>query len=53
MPYTQIGQFFKRDHSTVISSVNNIKDKKEDQESEMDGTLRVIGKKLESIVESV
>jgi chromosomal replication initiator protein len=53
MPYTQIGQFFKRDHSTVISSVNNINDKKGDQESEMDGTLRVIGKKLESIVESV
>ncbi|MBM3207268.1 MAG: AAA family ATPase [Chlamydiae bacterium] len=52
MPYTQIGQFFKRDHSTVISSVNNIKDKREDQESEMDGILRILGKKLESLVDA-
>lgn len=45
-PFTQIGQFFQRDHSTVISSVNLIKDKLLKKEPSLPADLQSIEKKL-------
>lgn len=51
MPYTQIGQFFHRDHSTVMSSVNNIQQKQEETDKELISTLHMLSKKLESLAD--
>jgi len=49
MPFTQIGQFFHRDHSTVMSSVSNIKEKCESHDRELVATLQMLDKRLESL----
>lgn len=46
-PFTQIGQFFKRDHSTVMSSVNLIKEKLLKKEMSFPSDLCLIQKKLD------
>jgi chromosomal replication initiator protein len=51
MPFTHIGQFFRRDHSTVISSVNLIKEKEESSDQELLTTLRQISKKIEALAD--
>ena len=43
LSYSKIGQIFQRDHSTVISSIKNIKNKK-DEKTNFD--LREISKLL-------
>lgn len=48
MPFTQIGQFFHRDHSTVMSSVSNIKEKSESSDKEFASALQTLYKRLES-----
>ncbi|MCX6990115.1 MAG: DnaA/Hda family protein [Chlamydiae bacterium] len=49
MPFTQIGQFFHRDHSTVMSSVSHIK---ETDDVELTASLKMLGKKLESLADA-
>lgn len=51
MPYTQIGQFFHRDHSTVMSSVNNIQQKQEESDKELLAVLQMLSKKLDSLAD--
>ncbi|NDD57679.1 MAG: AAA family ATPase [Chlamydiae bacterium] len=53
MPFTHIGQFFKRDHSTVISSVNIIKERNEQQDPELSSALRLLTKTLESVADDI
>ncbi|MCX6987447.1 MAG: DnaA/Hda family protein [Chlamydiae bacterium] len=53
MPFTHIGQFFRRDHSTVISSVNLIKEKKESNDQELLTILRQISKKIEALADGI
>ncbi|NDE82659.1 MAG: AAA family ATPase [Chlamydiia bacterium] len=53
MPFTHIGQFFRRDHSTVISSVNLIKEKEESSDQELLSTLRQISKKIEALADGM
>lgn len=53
MPFTHIGQFFRRDHSTVISSVNLIKEKEESNDQELLTTLRQISKKIEALADGI
>ena len=48
MPFTQIGQFFHRDHSTVMSSVSYIK---ESDDVELTASLKMLGKKIESLTD--
>jgi chromosomal replication initiator protein len=52
MPFTQIGQFFQRDHSTVISSVSCIKEKIENKDVDLCATLSKLQKKMASIIET-
>lgn len=53
MPFTHIGQFFRRDHSTVISSVNLIKEKEESNDQELLTILRQISKKIEALADGI
>ncbi len=46
MPYMKIGKIFQRDHSTVMTSVKNIKKKLEAKNSEMYSAFIEITKKL-------
>lgn len=48
MPYTKIGEHFKRDHSTVITSVRSIEEKLKDQDNEISSTLVSIKQQLQS-----
>jgi chromosomal replication initiator protein len=52
MPYTQIGQFFHRDHSTVMSSVSNVQTRQEESDKELIATLQMLSKKLESLADT-
>jgi chromosomal replication initiator protein len=46
MPFTKIGEYFKRDHSTVISSVRLIEEKMKNQEKDVLSALFQIKQKL-------
>ncbi len=46
MPFTKIGDFFKRDHSTVMTSVRSIEEKVKNQEEEFVYALAVIRQKI-------
>ena len=53
MPFTHIGQFFRRDHSTVMSSVNIIKIKESSRDQELSTTLQQISKKIDALADAV
>lgn len=47
MPYTRIGEHFKRDHSTVMSSVRSVEEKIQKQDKELTSTLMLIKQKIQ------
>ncbi len=47
MPFAQIGDFFQRDHSTVMSSVRNIQEKIDSKDNDLRVSLRILDKKIE------
>ena len=49
LPYIKIGRIFQRDHSTVITSVNNIKKNIESKNPEIVDAILMIKKKFLSI----
>jgi chromosomal replication initiator protein len=47
MPFTKIGEHFKRDHSTVISSVRSVEEKIQKKDRELTSVLAVIQQKIQ------
>ncbi len=47
MPFTKIGDHFRRDHSTVITSVKSIEEKVKNQDTEINAALSSIRQKLQ------
>ncbi len=48
MPYMKIGDFFDRDHSTVMSSVKQIQKRVEDQDKEIGGVAAEMVRRLDN-----
>ncbi len=47
MPFTRIGEHFKRDHSTVMSSVRSVEEKIQKQDKELTSNLMLIKQKIQ------
>lgn len=47
MPFTKIGEYFSRDHSTVISSVRIIEEKMQERDRELSPALAAIQQKIQ------
>ena len=47
MPFTKIGEYFKRDHSTVMTSVKSIEEKIKNQDKEIGSALSYIKQKMQ------
>jgi chromosomal replication initiator protein len=47
MPFTKIGEHFKRDHSTVMTSVRSVEDKIQKQDKELNSILVLIKHKMQ------
>lgn len=47
LPFMRIGEYFSRDHSTVMASIKQIRNKIDTQDKEISGSVNSISKKLE------